>query len=468
MDNIFDVVNNKLFSPLSTRDKRANYELLMFLYSLFCQGEARPFIMRDEVVSALTSYIKIHQFDEILDEDDDDIAYKTAREKALAKIKQFKRAGYLIEDTTEGFDTNLSLDGNAIILLEKLQEIAKKGKGQMEYTGYVYAVYSMCMQFDFDNYSNSYSMLQQVEERTHALMNSLQGLNSKIRRYIENLMSSPDLTPKEIYQIVLVEYQHDVLFTLFNNIKSKDNPDRYSDAILDTMRRFVETGIPSIRANMMDTTGDNDYSPEHIQEIDGKILTSITYIIQSFTWMQRLLEYIDKNNNRYLNSAKGKLNFILNENLDVEGQIVQALRGIKDLKESFEFSSLIGIRRAENIDEMSAYTPRFKKNKIVSVIFEEPELTEDELALGKATIFSEDRFSREKVNEYVMSVLGDKHRIELKDMNIQSFDELLYAFLMQIYAEGVNPQYIIAPSDELVHVLGYRLHNFELIKQETK
>lgn len=467
MDNIFDVVNIRLFSPLSSPDKRVNYELLMFLYGLFCTGEARPFIEKEEVVSNLANYIKGKKFDEILDDENASIAAKSAREKAQSKIKQFKKAGYLIEDNTDGFAINLSLDGNAILLLERLQEISHKGKGQMEYTGYVYTVYMLCKNFDFSNFSGSYHMLQQVEERTRSLMNGLQGLNSKIRRYIENLMNDSSLSPKQIYQIVLMEYQHDVLFTLFNNIKTKDNPERYSDVILETMKHFADENVPDIRQNMMSFTNDEDYSSEHIAEVDAKIMEMITYVIHSFTWMQGLLDYIDRNNNRYLNSAKGKLNFILNEESNVEGQIVSALKAIKETDEEFEFETLIPIRRAENLDDKSAYTPRFKKEKITSVTLDLPELTEEDLELGTLAIFAEDRFSREKVDQKALSWLGEKEEITLKDIEINEFDDLLFAFLIQIYVEGANMHYEVEPLEEVVHALNYRLHNFILRKKEA-
>lgn len=467
MENLFDIVNTRLFAPLSSPDKRANYELLMYLYGLFCKGEARPFIPRDEVVTGLVSYIKMHQFDQFVDEENLDIASKTAREKANLKIKQFKRCGYLIEDTTDGFETNLSLDGNAILFLERLEEISHKGKGQMEYTGFVYAVYSMCRQFDFSNYSNSYQMLQQVEERTRALMNGLQGLNSKIRHYIEDLMSNPTLTPKEIYQIVLVEYQHDVLFTLFNNIKSKDNPDRYSDLILQTMKRFADEGVTHIRQNMMDMIHDEDYSSEHIASIDTKIVDMITYVIHSFSYLQSLLDYIDRNNNRYLNSAKGKLNFILNENDNVEGKITDALKAIKEAGENFEFERLIPIRRSENIDDKSTYAPRFQKEKITSIVLSSPELTEEEIELGRLAIFAEDRFSRQKVDEKAMEILGNADSIEFSKMKIENFDDLLFAFLMQVYSETSGLHYEIEPRNEIIHVLKYRLHDFVLYRKES-
>ncbi len=467
MDNLFDVVNSKLFGPLASTDRRANYELLMYLYSLFCEGEARPFIPREEVVSGMASYIRMHQFDELYDDENTDIEAKTAREKANLKIKQFKRAGFLVEDTTDGFETNFSLEGSAILLLERMKEVAHKGKGQMEYTGYVYVVFTMCKEMNADNFSKSYSTLQQIEERTRALMNGLQGLNSKIRRYIENLMNSPDLTPKEIYQIVLVEYQHDVLFTLFDNIKSKDNPDRYSDVILQTMRSMADSYIPNIRQNMMETTHDDDYSSDHIAAIDAKLMDMITYVIHSFSYMQSLLDYIDRNNNRYLNSAKGKLNFILNENVDVEGRIISALASLKGVPEEYDFESLVGIRRSVNIDDKSTYAPRFLKDKLTSIGLVEPELTEEEIELGRLAIFAEDRFSRHKVDERALEILGDRDSIALSEMEIRDFDDLLFAFLMQVYAESAGLHYEIEPNNEIIHVLHYRMHNFTLYRKES-
>ena len=35
MENLFDVIGNRMFSVFASKDRRANYELLLFIYDTF-------------------------------------------------------------------------------------------------------------------------------------------------------------------------------------------------------------------------------------------------------------------------------------------------------------------------------------------------------------------------------------------------------------------------------------------------
>ena len=44
MENLFDVIGNRMFSVFASKDRRANYELLLFIYDTFTQDECiKPF-----------------------------------------------------------------------------------------------------------------------------------------------------------------------------------------------------------------------------------------------------------------------------------------------------------------------------------------------------------------------------------------------------------------------------------------
>ena len=207
------------------------------IYDLFTKGERRQTISRDDLVDDLTAYIQSRDFGSLEDEEGEDIATKSAKDKTVLKIKQFKKAGWLEEDPdeTHQFTVAYSLNDNALKLLQVFREIVSQQDRPLEYTGYFYTVYSLLQTFEFNE---AKARLEQIEKNTVDLFNSLQGLSSTIRRFIEEMINRPDITPEEVLDTLLYKYQDQVVLTAFNSLKGKDNPSKYTSEILVKLRAF--------------------------------------------------------------------------------------------------------------------------------------------------------------------------------------------------------------------------------------
>lgn len=115
MKNLFDVLKPNVFSIFARGDKRSNYNLLAHLYSYL---STRQTVLKDELIDDLTEYIRNNDFADFDDDEGNDIADRSAKEKANLKYRQFKKCGWIEEGTTEGFSMSVSMDENAIILLD--------------------------------------------------------------------------------------------------------------------------------------------------------------------------------------------------------------------------------------------------------------------------------------------------------------------------------------------------------------
>lgn len=115
MENLFDVIGNRMFSVFASKDRRANYELLLFIYDTFTQDECSQAIEKGEMVDKFTEYIKRHSFSELDDEEGVDILAKSAKEKANFKLRQFKRCGWIEEDNSEGFNVFVSMTDKMLL-----------------------------------------------------------------------------------------------------------------------------------------------------------------------------------------------------------------------------------------------------------------------------------------------------------------------------------------------------------------
>lgn len=97
MENLFDVINNKMFSIFASKDRRANYDLLSTIYDIFTKDERRQAVIKEDLTDKLTAYLKGRDFDEFDDEEGTNVVYKPARERAAMKLRQFKKCGWIEE-----------------------------------------------------------------------------------------------------------------------------------------------------------------------------------------------------------------------------------------------------------------------------------------------------------------------------------------------------------------------------------
>lgn len=72
-----------MFSVFASKDRRANYELLLFIYDTFTQDECSQAIEKGEMVDKFTEYIKRHSFSELDDEEGVDILAKSKKKKQI-------------------------------------------------------------------------------------------------------------------------------------------------------------------------------------------------------------------------------------------------------------------------------------------------------------------------------------------------------------------------------------------------
>lgn len=57
MENLFDVINNRMFSVFSSKDKRANYDLLSTIYDIFTKDERRQAVFKEDLIDKLKTTI---------------------------------------------------------------------------------------------------------------------------------------------------------------------------------------------------------------------------------------------------------------------------------------------------------------------------------------------------------------------------------------------------------------------------
>jgi len=430
--SFFELVNDKFFSPFTGMNKEINFEILRLINKKM-DDEMHQF-PREEVLSWIEEYLISIADDQLINDEtgvDEGNDYKTT---AANKLRYFVNCGWLVdENDNRTLKTIYQMDSNAIVILNAMEEVVRNDTSPIEYTGYVRNVYTLLKTFQTDKATES---VEQIYKSTKELVDGLRGLNVKIKNYLKKLMSDNTLTPREILEQLLVEYQDKVIMKVFNNLRKKDNPNRYKSFIIERIDTLLEDNNLQVLINEYIQTKNNGVmSPENIQEAEEFFVFSLGYVEAQFRCIEENLDILDKKNAKYTAAAQSRLMFIMNESKDIEGKIIELLKNIAETDDIIDEDSPFGLFDFGKIDERSLYTPRTRKRKATATVQNEEEpIDEEELRRAHDRLLNEAKFNCSNINKFVLSQLNNSNRMEAKDMTIQSFDDVIKLFLAGLYS----------------------------------
>lgn len=458
MKNIFDAIDYKFFQVFSGENRRIHAEIIMVVSDFFKHHNA-SYVEKEDLVNNLSDYISQRNFDNVLDDEGNDISKSTPREKALSKLNLFKRNGWLIEEKVENYVDIIQFDDNALIVLKALEDISSNSSPK-EYTGYIYVIDSLLRTFD---YNQGVSLLERIYDNTETLMNRLRGLNSSIKKYLTRLLNEDSEDAEKLLQTLLYDYQDNIINKAFSNLKLSDNPSKYQNQILTKLNELrSKEGMDKLVLNYKKTKTSDQ--PE--LEIEKTLFDQIDYVYNIIEMLQQTILMIDIKNAKYVKSSTSKLSFILSENFDVVGKIENILKLMKHQKNDDFYHEAFGLYKMGTVDSESIYKPRVYKEQLSVVeLQEKPEVDQAYVDEVAQRLFRDNRFSIKKVNEYVRVLLEHKTRIKSSDLLIDSNEDLTRMILIQLYAHHEQMCYRTETSDSNVTKNGIEYKDFMIVKR---
>lgn len=466
-ENIFDYIESNMFSVLASKDRRVNYNLLVKIKE-YIDTSAENHVNKEEIIDYLVQFVSTYVNLEFNDEDGKPILNQNLSDKVRYKIKQFSKCGWLSEDSDNDFNHYISLTDSAIEILKSLQNIIKNEDTPEEYTGFTYNIYTMVKNISLDKGT---LLIEQINIARDNLSNSLQGLNTRIKRFLKKLLESQNISPEEILLELTSNYGSKVAFTVFDNLKSKDNPNKYSPEIISNLEKLLDDGIGgplnSLILNYV-VTKKLQNNPKGNEIAREFFVNSINKTINFYQNIDNVISFIDHSNAKYLSNTKNILNFILNNTSDVEGEINNTLKLIKKIGESKDNEvelTLENLSYISPIDEESTYKPRNYKNVKIQTELIEDNLTEEEIERVKKSIKLNDEYSRKNINKFIMEILNrkivneNKTYFEIKDFEEIDTKALIKFFLAFAYSESKDIEYLVERDNTSFILDGHQIDN---------
>lgn len=461
-DNFFDLVGEKFFNPFTNRNKKYNYDLLQLMNNKMSLDNLQ--VTKDSIVNWIIDYVDNCPIDLINDETGSN--EKDIKAFAYDKIRYFVDCGWLIEDY-ESTKITYQLDENGIKLLAAMENVVQEDKKSLEFSGFVYNIYNNLYTFNTDHATD---MAEQIYLSAKQLDAMLRGLNANIRKFLKKLLVENETKPKELLETIFFDYQKKVVLKAFKNFREKDNPSKYKMYIEKRIDELLsEEKIDKLIKNYNSVKHDGISSDKNDKEAREFFEERFGYIREQFEEIENNIQILDRKNAKYITTAKSRLNFLLNEDTDVNGKIINCLKAIEKTEENFFERGYFDLFSCANLDENSLYTPSVKKAKPkVGEIEDEKTISPEQAKVWSDKLFKDDKYSAKAINKYVMKQLGNRQQMHAKDIQISGFADVLKLFLVQVYSGNKNIDYKTTYLDETYKSFGYRLMDYVIERREKQ
>ena len=183
---------------------------------------------------------------------------------------------------------------------------------------------------------------------------------------------------------------------------------------------------------------------ENQKEAETFFSESLEYVLEQFKYIEDNLESLNRRNTKYATTAKSRISFLLNEEVDIEGKIIDLLKNIAKTDDYIDEDAPFSIFDLGKLDENSLYTPRTIRRK-ANVQIDSINETIDEIELQKARerLLNETKFNCTSVDKFIRNQLGERKSIAASQMKIEGIEDVIMVFLAGLYSQNKMVSYTV-------------------------
>lgn len=436
MAHLFDTIPSTFFSLLASPNRRLYVDCIFIIYRAIDSIEDAFQGDREFIVGKLIDYFDEHLSDEFEDVEEEELAH-TSRQKANHVITVLKKHGWLGEEELGDYKTSLNLFDYAIRIIDLLEKIEQHT--QPEYTGEIFAVYSLLASFTTDE---GIGVLEQAAIKTEDIMRKLKALKANIYRFYYDITKKhkrEDL--QDLLNKLLVEYKENFFDSAYYNLKTTDSLSRYKRGILQAVNGLEnnEELMDSIAQNVMQVKRIEDYNQAY-QYVEDKLRA----ISENFNALEYLIKAIDRKNEQYVSAAASKILFFTNQSDDIEG-IFNRLFRIVLSNADVDYSMVFRLVQTKNLDTESLYNQRRARQETVpdEINYEEDMIPESFRAEKIRALLKNNIYGKKEIDRFVQSLLKQQDVVEAANIPLDTQEDYVKLLLIFLYSKSIGMHYDI-------------------------
>lgn len=460
MKRLFDILQADFFRPLTSKYRQEYADCIMRLFNAF-KPEISYGVNREIVVKELTDYFDADDGEMSFD---DETFVSDAREKANGVIAILRKCGWIEYEQETNHQINVILCEYAIPVIESMNRIIKEEEA--EYQGIISQIHASLQNEEL--YGKPYELIiKGVQENTDRLLSELKKLNASIKRHMDK--QTNDMDANEILNHFF-EYHQNIGSKAYLRMKTSENISYFRTAIIERIEHMMETTDIMERAVAGYMEVEENEDPD---EAYDQVISMLIDIKSSFYRLDDIIEEIDRKHARYMRSAVMRARFLLATGNNLEGRLSRILdHHIRQLNGETEeneesFQELFSLYPQNYISPESLQTiPVAKSIGTISEFSGDTGMSEEDRLLYKEALRmkNRNRFSRKNINDYVVSILGERDQMPVTDVPVVSKRDLIRIIYISIYAGNHSNNYRIRRNGKQVEMNGYSLPYFDILR----
>ncbi len=347
------------------------------------------------------------------------------------------KAGWLrrVEDYNT-MTTNIVIPDYAAVMIDAFDKLANEPQEDTQV--YIQNVYATLFSFRRDSRMNI-AMLQTALVNTRRLNKALQDMLHNMDKFFDRLLSAK--TYGELLKDHLEGYVEEVVRKKYHILKTSDNFYIYKMDIKRCLKemREDEQWLEQVRksnAGGDNNEGDRESTDTYFRRRRSQdVLDLIDLIEHGFDDIEHRIANMDKEHSKYVRATVSRLNYLLREEDDRKGLLVQLLNKLGSEDEELNRKRLALTSQSFQLSGFDILhdSPLYKRRnsrkfeELVEESKEQAELSrEDVLKLNRI----HHRFTGQQIEEFVESHLdgGIFSTRDLTDLDDETFEKLILAY----------------------------------------
>lgn len=467
--NLFDIINPNFFGVLSGRNRVSNFLLITEVSSFF---GSQITVERKRLIDYIAEQIKIMHIEDVGDDEYIDESYELSgltnqyNQKSNIFITYLEKRGWIDRDRNQDFVDIVSRTDAFLEIFDSLMKLIQEETDAKEQSTALLSLYRNIRDFDYKNATTS---VESIEIASKDLEKSILSINSKIKRFVDKAMSDSTLDEKEILKRLTIDYQKLSAYISFHNLYTKNNPNKYSTAIInkicelqrdESMNQVIDDYCKTKGFNVEDES-ERFKAKRYIEQVYEKVLFQIDTIESS-------ISAIAARNYSYTSSSVDRINFRLNNERDIKRDINNLLKTIKQSSIEDGFETDFEFYSFDQTDNKSLFTARaLSKIAPKETAFVKHEVNPEALAKAEELIKQREIYSIQAVNKFVLEQLGDRDKILANELHIDDIESFIKMMLVPVYSTNSGSSYTVNKlKNQTFDCLNYIADDYEIIRRK--
>lgn len=434
-------IQKQFWSLFQSGNRYIYMETLMLIYDEYLYNDF--FLTKESCIQLISEHFQNRIVDITADDEEEEIdGFEPMATKILNRLIKFTWLKK-VEDYSS-FKTNIILPDYSSLFIEVFKRLINPDASDTDL--YIQNVYTNIYSFYHDSKAGL-ELLRSAMVNTTRLNRSLQDMLHNMDRFFSTLLE------KENYEALLAEHLTVYVETIVNKkyslLKTSDNFYIYKNDIKKLLRLIQEDeGRIKVLMQKMSLEG------KHEEEAERELSELIYGLEHGIINMEKRISHIDTEHSKYVRATVSRLEYLLNNEDNLKGNIIQLLNLIGREVQAGEHHIINQAAASMQINDLTVITPesvykRRGKNKVFEETVEVMEEIEEELSKNEILIVnrSKNRYSKEQIEDFVLERM-EKGIFSTKENPVRSQEEFELLILAYDYSVRKSSPFYAIPGDK--------------------